>query len=453
MKFYVFLEDQIGERKAKCLGEVLPLSSADERFRRQWKIVQDDDTNTTAEQIGFHSTDAESVESVSSGHHSTFMEDAQSANQNRVTWTNLARACKRYNLLDRAGAAVATCALQDIGMIDQENNTFVIDLSKLRREREQCRKEIQEKEMENFKLINGLYFDGRKDATLMMAKAPTGKSFITTELEEHYVLVGEPGGYYLTHLSPPNGKGRVLAKEIFDSISDTELCRNLMILGSDGTASMTGRFNDCIRAMEELVQKPLQWAICLLHTNELPLHVFTKLDGTTKSPDSFSGPIGSKLDGSVSEWPVVQFKRIINPNFPELPQCIVDDLDTDQKYAYQMCTAIMIGSVEPDLQYLEVGPIVHSRGLTLACRILRFYVSQSKPSTNLKHLVQFCMEVYFPSWFEIKRKHTIVDGAKNFFNIVNHVTKLPNAQICTVALNVLQRNAYFVHPKMFYWEC
>ena len=125
--------------------------------------------------------------------------------------------------------------------------------------------------MENFKLINGLYFDGRKDATLMMAKAPTGKSFITTELEEHYVLVGEPGGYYLTHLSPPNGKGRVLAKEIFDSISDTEFCRNLMILGSDGTASMTGRFNGCIRAMEELVQRPLQWAIYLLHTNELPL--------------------------------------------------------------------------------------------------------------------------------------------------------------------------------------
>ena len=57
------------------------------------------------------------------------------------------------------------------------------------------------------------------------------------------------------------------------------------------------------------------------------------------------------------------------------------------------------------------------------------------------------MEVYFPSWFEIKRKHTIVDGAKNFFNIVNRVTKLPNAQIRTVALNVLQRNAYFAHPE------
>ena len=88
------------------------------------------------------------------------MEDAQSANQNRVKWTNLARACERYNLSDHAGAAVATCALQDIGMIDQENNTFVIDRSKLQRERERCRKEIQEKEMENFKLVNGLYYDG-----------------------------------------------------------------------------------------------------------------------------------------------------------------------------------------------------------------------------------------------------------------------------------------------------
>ena len=40
-----------------------------------------------------------------------------------------------------------------------------------------------------------------------------------------------------------------------------------------------------------------------------------------------------------------------------------------------------------------------------------------------------------------------MDGAKNFFNIVNRITKLPNAQICTVALNVLQRNAYFAHPE------
>ena len=33
-------------------------------------------------------------------------------------------------------------------------------------------------------------------------------------------------------------------------------------------------------------------------------------------------------------------------------------------------------TVEEDLQCLEIGPIVHSRLLTLACRILRYYTSR-----------------------------------------------------------------------------
>lgn len=66
-----------------------------------------------------------------------------------------------------------------------------------------------------------------------MGKAPTGKSYMTTELEEHFVLVGEPGEHYLTHLSPPNSKGRVLAKEIFEFISNTDICAKLVaVVGS-----------------------------------------------------------------------------------------------------------------------------------------------------------------------------------------------------------------------------
>ena len=48
-----------------------------------------------------------------------------------------------------AEAAVASSVLQDFEMIDKENNSFVIDRSKFRRERQQCRKEIQQK-VENF---------------------------------------------------------------------------------------------------------------------------------------------------------------------------------------------------------------------------------------------------------------------------------------------------------------
>ena len=95
------------------------------------------------------------------------------------------------------------------------------------------------------------------------------------QLEEHYTVVGEPGAYYLTHLSQENETGRTIAKEVYMSIKKTKLADKIKIIGTDGTACMTGKFNGFIRSLEELVNKPLQWVICLLHANELPLrHIF-----------------------------------------------------------------------------------------------------------------------------------------------------------------------------------
>jgi len=175
------------------------------RFQRKSRPIQHygvsgtviDSTSTG--QSSSYSSDSEAVQSESSGHKSTFTQEIEPSNQNRLKWTNLAKVCERYNLSDRAGAAVATCDLQNIGMIDKENFSVVIDRSKLRRERKRYRKETQE--TEHFKYVNGLYFDGRKDATLAMVKAPNGKFYMSTKLEEHFVLMEEPGEYYLTHLS------------------------------------------------------------------------------------------------------------------------------------------------------------------------------------------------------------------------------------------------------------
>ena len=76
------------------------------------------------------------------------------------------------------------------------------------------------------------------------------------------------------------------------------------------------------------------------------------------------------------------FQRIPNSNFPILPNEIIDDLSTDQYYAYRMCHCVMLGTVDDDLSPLEVGPLCHSRWLTLGCRILCYYVSQKTPSKN-----------------------------------------------------------------------
>ena len=85
-------------------------------------------------------------------------------NQNRMIWSNLARMSERFQISDRAAAAIANSVMQDLGLITDDDKTYVIDRSKLRKERERCRAEIRKKEQENFKLVNAIYFDGRKDA-------------------------------------------------------------------------------------------------------------------------------------------------------------------------------------------------------------------------------------------------------------------------------------------------
>ena len=236
-------------------------------------------------------------------------------NQNRMIWSNLARMSERFQISDRAAAAISNSVMQDLGLITDDDKTYVIDRSKLRRERERCRPEIRKKEQENFKLVNAIYFDGRKDATQVTMQGPNDKFYRSVQLEDHYTMVGQPGEYYLSHFSTEDGKGRTIAQKIFNTIANTELHDKLTVVGTDGPAVMTGKFNGCIRKLEELLNKPLQWVICLLHTNELPLrHVFTMLDGTTNSPDTFAGPIGKCLTGDVSSWPVAaNFKSISNP--------------------------------------------------------------------------------------------------------------------------------------------
>ena len=80
---------------------------------------------------------------------------------------------------------------------------------------------------------------------------------------------------------------------------------------------------------------------------------FQNLDSVTSGPGSFSGPIGRQLNGAVSKWKVVKFKSILNPKFPVIPNFLMDDLSSDQYYAYRICSSVMLGSVNADLEFLK----------------------------------------------------------------------------------------------------
>ena len=99
----------------------------------------------------------------------------------------------------------------------------------------------------------------------------------------------------------------------------------------------------------------------------------------------------------------------IYPKFPVIPNSLMDDLSSDQYYAYMICSAIMFGTVDATLEFLEVGGLNQSRWLTLECCILRFYVAQEKPTSNLSTLEKFLIKVYFRGWFQIKFNNKITN--------------------------------------------
>ena len=327
--------------------------------------------------------------------------------------------CERFDVSDRAGAAIASAVLKDFGVIDDGNLADAIDRSKLRRERQKYRQKLRDDEKCNFEIVDAIYVDGRKDVTLTTIKTGDLRFYPKVETEEHYVVVGKPRELYLTHLSVEDGKGTTIGQALYKATENTDLQNTLSTIGSDGTPIMTGKHHGSIATLEELLQIPLQWAICLLHTNELPLrHVFKHLDGVSASPDSFSGPIGKELNGLVSDWKVVNFRSLSSIEFPYLPQEVIQNLSSDQFYTYQICRAVISRKVENDLAQLEVGGLSHARWLTLGCRILRFYTSQTKPTKNLKILVEFCLKIYFSSWFDIKPNSKITDAAVNYFRML-----------------------------------
>ena len=110
-------------------------------------------------------------------------------------------ACDRYQISDSAGAAIITSTLKDHRLIDEDDQSLVIDRNRLRRQRAKFREAVREEETNLFKLVDGIYLDRRKDATQVICSI-NEKFYRNAILEEQYVIVGEPGEFCLTHSTP-----------------------------------------------------------------------------------------------------------------------------------------------------------------------------------------------------------------------------------------------------------
>ena len=291
-------------------------------------------------------------------------------------------------------------------------------------------------------VIQGLYFDGRRDNTLKIDEV-NQKCFRRTAKEEHYSIIQEPGSIYVGHVSPTTGTSKDIASAILDYLKESNFSLDeLDVIGCDGTVTNTGWKTGVIRTIEEDIKRPLQWGVCLLHLNELPFrHLFQILDGETTGPKSFIGPIDSQLK-NCEKLPVVKFQSI----YCELPDIDRKILSKDQQYLLDISSAIKSGSCTVDLAIREPGPISHSRWLTTANRVLRLYISVESPSEEHHILVGFILKSYMPVWFKIKESKYLTDGPKHVFDLIKSSRFLPE-NLIKVIDPVIERNAFFAHPE------
>lgn len=365
----------------------------------------------------------------------------QPMKQTRMQLSNVAQACDRTGVSDRAAAILVSAAFKDMGVITKSDTSCVIDRSKVRRERKKRRSEV--KASADKLIVEGLYFDGRKDKTLIQEKIGT-KYYRKICVEEHCALVSEPGSTYLGHTTPTGGNAHSISVSILRYLKNLlgDNLAEIVAVGCDGTVVNTGSKNGVLRKLELNLGKPLQWFICLFHTNELPLrHLIHYLDGKTNDPQRFTGIIGKALE-YCERSPIVAFKKIPTT----LPKLDLKELSTDQRYLYEMVEAIGKGDVPPSLAIRNPGKMAHSRWLTTANRILRLYVATTDASSNLQILTEYVVKVYAVTWFQIKSQPSCTEGAKHLFEIIKLSRFLPE-NLRDIVNPVIQRNGYFSHPE------
>ena len=129
---------------------------------------------------------------------------------------------------------------------------------------------------------------------------------------------------------------------------------------------------------------------------------------------------------------------------------MISDLSTDKYYSYLIVNAIRSGVIPNRLACLEIGPVSHSRWLTTACRFCRIWVSvhgmKGKNLTNLRMIVEFVVGVYFPNWFNIKVKHSWINGPEHFLFLLD-LLRSQKKKVVEIVMPTVKRSAWYAHSE------
>lgn len=296
----------------------------------------------------------------------------------------------RYGFSDRGTSAIVSATLKAFDI------PTIVDKSKIARTQ---KRKFEEIDRSTVVFGGGLYYDSRKDSTIIQKKKADGngkfKYYRSTCREDHYSFVSEPGGVFIGFISIKKGRASQCVHEMIPFLKEKNVLNDLIALGNDGTNLNVGATGGINHFIEMELNRPLHWFICLLHANEIPLKtLITKLDGNTTGKKSFSGPIGKAI-ANLDENPIVRFKNFSNVDpLPQLPDDVYKKLSNDQKYLHNIVNALISGNFSQDLSQLKIGELNHSRWITTASRICKLYATTKKPSSNLSIITSYIVEVY-----------------------------------------------------------
>ncbi|GBN02118.1 hypothetical protein AVEN_191270-1 [Araneus ventricosus] len=117
----------------------------------------------------------------------------------------------RFGVSDRAGAAIVSAAIQDVGIISESNVLNVVDINKIRSGITKARTTLLSQVIKDYDHDQfGLYLDGRKDRILSMVN--NRRKVI---IEEHISLVKEPGSEYIGHVSVNLERAQIIGNNIY----------------------------------------------------------------------------------------------------------------------------------------------------------------------------------------------------------------------------------------------
>ena len=137
--------------------------------------------------------------------------------------------------------------------------------------------------------------------------------------------------------------------------------------------------------------------------------IFVDIDGPTKGPNLYSGPIGILLDSCVA-LPVAKFPILEIP--PQFLADLIDndDLSSDQRYLRDIVIGISTGNISESLSNRSPGKLGYARWLTTANRVLRVYIYNAIPTYDMVTICKYIVNVYSRTWFSIKARPDFYDS-------------------------------------------